>query len=226
MNYIKIYYDIINNAKLRGLDKKKLDGYFEKHHIIPKCYFKSTKIASYKENLVLLTAREHYICHCLLWKSNKSDNRMMLAMYRIINGNKIKYTSLTSKEYEALKLFYSNYIKISRTGEKNPNFGKKFSIETKKKMCDNHADFNGKNNPMFGVSRPGKDAPNYGKTHNDETKQRMRNIKIGNSYAKKPCVIDGMQYDSVNSAIIDKKISKPTIILRLKSENYENYYYI
>ena len=29
MNCQRIYDEIISNAKLRGLDKKKLDGYFE-----------------------------------------------------------------------------------------------------------------------------------------------------------------------------------------------------
>ena len=226
MNYIKIYYDIINFAKLRGLNKKKLAYYTEKHHIIPKCYFKTPKQASYKENLVLLTAREHYLCHCLLWKNNKSDYRMMLAMHRIINGNKIKYASLTSKEYEILKIFYSDYIKVNRSGLNNPNFGKKFSDDIKEKMRNNHADVNGEKNPMFGISRCGKDAPNFGKRHDNKTKERMRNVKIGNTYARKRCVVDGTQYESVKSAVIDRKISQPTMILRLKSEKYKNYYYI
>ena len=87
MNYIKIYYDIINNAKLRGLDKKKLDGYFEEHHIIPACYFKSRKISSYKENLVLLTASEHLLCHHLLWKNDIDNGSLMLAYHKMALSN-------------------------------------------------------------------------------------------------------------------------------------------
>jgi hypothetical protein len=143
MNYIRIYYEIINNAKLRGLNKKNLCYYTEKHHIIPKCYFKTTKIASYKENLVLLTAREHYLCHCLLWKNNKNDNRMLLSVYRLMHGNKIKYSNLTSKEYEILKIGYSTYLKNFKAGINAPNFGKKFSDKTRQKMKDNHANVNG-----------------------------------------------------------------------------------
>ena len=30
------YKQLVNSAKTRGLDKSKLDGYFEKHHIIPR----------------------------------------------------------------------------------------------------------------------------------------------------------------------------------------------
>ena len=93
-------------------------------------------------------------------------------------------------------------------------------------MRNNHADVNGEKNPMFGISRCGKDAPNFGKRHDNKTKERMRNVKIGNTYARKRCVVDGTQYESVKSAVIDRKISQPTMILRLKSEKYKNYYYI
>jgi len=56
MNYQKIYDQIIERAKNR-----KLEGYKEKHHIIPKCLGGPDN----KENLVELTAREHFLCHLL-----------------------------------------------------------------------------------------------------------------------------------------------------------------
>lgn len=35
--YTKTYDQLIQKkAKLRGLDKSKLEGYYEKHHIVPK----------------------------------------------------------------------------------------------------------------------------------------------------------------------------------------------
>ena len=52
-------------------------------------------------------------------------------------------------------------ISESLTGEKNPNFGKHFSEETRKRMSDNHADLSGENHPMFG------------KHHTEETKSKM-----------------------------------------------------
>lgn len=58
MNYEKIYNQIIERAKLSNRIKSK-ENYFEKHHIIPKCLGGDNE----KENLVLLTAREHFICH-------------------------------------------------------------------------------------------------------------------------------------------------------------------
>jgi hypothetical protein len=55
MNYEKIYDCIIKRAKTR-----KLEGYVEKHHIIPKCMGGSNE----KQNIVELTAREHFYVIC------------------------------------------------------------------------------------------------------------------------------------------------------------------
>ena len=59
MEYTRIYNQLIERAQNRTLE-----GYVEKHHIIPKCLGGSNN----KENLVELTAREHFLCHKLLTK--------------------------------------------------------------------------------------------------------------------------------------------------------------
>lgn len=130
MNYIKIYYDIINKAKLRGLNKKKLEGYFEKHHIIPACYFKSRNIATYNENLVLLTAKEHFICHQLLWKNDKINSSLFLAFHKMTfskGKTKRPVRVLTSKQFELVRkaLHEANVKGITGFGKarkNNPEF--------------------------------------------------------------------------------------------------------
>ncbi len=57
--YTTIYYNIVNRAKSRPIN-----GYTEKHHIIPKSLNGTNK----KDNLVHLTAKEHRLCHLLLTK--------------------------------------------------------------------------------------------------------------------------------------------------------------
>lgn len=57
MDYEKNYYDYINYVK--NIDRK-LD-YSEIHHIIPRCLGGSND----KSNLVVLTAREHFLAHYL-----------------------------------------------------------------------------------------------------------------------------------------------------------------
>ena len=68
--YTKWYYSIIQNSK-----KHSIDGYFELHHIVPKSFFKTVSQTgwldgdpNHPDNLVKLTAREHFICHLLLTK--------------------------------------------------------------------------------------------------------------------------------------------------------------
>ena len=75
--YSCYYYSIINKAKSRATSKreaKKILGYVEKHHIIPKVLGGTND----EDNIVFLTAREHFICHRLLTKmvSGKSKYQM------------------------------------------------------------------------------------------------------------------------------------------------------
>jgi hypothetical protein len=60
--YSKCYFSIISNAKQKSRTKR--EGYFERHHIIPKCSPFNGNNSN--DNLVLLTPKEHYICHLLL----------------------------------------------------------------------------------------------------------------------------------------------------------------
>lgn len=62
MNYQKIHDNIIANAK--SLNRQKGVDYYELHHIIPRAVGGTDD----DENLVLLTCKEHFIVHYLLWK--------------------------------------------------------------------------------------------------------------------------------------------------------------
>jgi group I intron endonuclease len=48
------------------------------------------------------------------------------------------------------------------SGENHPNYGKTPSLETRKSMSENHADFNGKNNPAFGTKQSYASSLYYG----------------------------------------------------------------
>lgn len=65
MNYKRIY-NIINKRKSERPTK-----YSERHHIIPRCLGGDDSL----ENLIIVTAREHYILHailCKIYPNNKS----------------------------------------------------------------------------------------------------------------------------------------------------------
>jgi len=120
MNYQKIYNQIIKKAKIR-----KNTGYIEKHHIIPKCLGGSNK----KENLVELTAREHFLCHMLLCEIYPNENKLKYALY-LMNIGKQKHKNvnyqISSRTYDRLRQEHSLMLT-----------GKPRSFETKQKISKN-----------------------------------------------------------------------------------------
>ena len=78
--YTRWYYNIVNHAKTRTIT-----GYTEKHHIIPK----SCGGGNSKNNLVALTAKEHFICHLLLIRMAEGQFRykMAYALNRMLTTN-------------------------------------------------------------------------------------------------------------------------------------------
>ena len=70
--YTRWYYDIVDRAKTRT---SLADNYYEKHHIVPKSLGGNNST----DNLINLSAREHFICHWLLTKmvSNKKEKYQM-----------------------------------------------------------------------------------------------------------------------------------------------------
>ena len=100
MNYRKIYISIIVKAKNRELDKNE---YYEKHHVLPRSLFPNW--IKRKENIVFLTAREHYFCHQLLTKIYPCK-KMYFALWQMSMKiyNKKQYNfNISSREYERNK---------------------------------------------------------------------------------------------------------------------------
>ena len=140
MNYQSIYNQIIERAKNR-----KLEDYKEKHHIIPKCLGGSNN----KENLVDLTAREHFLCHRLLCEIYPNNNKLWYALWLMAIGknkqSSLDYYLITSREYERVKKEFINKIKgttkPSNAGRK-VTWGNKISESLKGKP--KHSGFGGK----------------------------------------------------------------------------------
>ena len=93
MNYQKHYDTLINRAKNRLLE-----GYSERHHIIPRCMGGTNR----KDNLVALTAEEHYVAHQLLVKMYPDNDKLIYAaqMMTISSSHNIR----NNKLYGWLKL--------------------------------------------------------------------------------------------------------------------------
>jgi len=97
--YITWYFNIIEKALSEN--RTYISGTHERHHILPRSLFPEYK--NDKKNLVILTFREHFICHVLLWKHYKKikDKKAIIKTGHVLV--KIKYFSLTGRKYEIAK---------------------------------------------------------------------------------------------------------------------------
>lgn len=128
--YTAWYFNIVNAAKERDIPS----CYCEKHHIIPKCFGGPNT----PDNLVILTAREHYICHLLLMKMviDKRRQFQMVAAFTYMTHMKKKGTleRYTSRSFAFHKSLCSRIKSIAMSGDGNPRFGVVMSQETKDKI--------------------------------------------------------------------------------------------
>jgi hypothetical protein len=102
---------IINKAKSEN--RVKFNGiYYEKHHILPKSLFPLW--TKRKSNLVLLTAREHFICH--LMASKIWSGVMVYALWRLINNKQQKYVIKGGYDYQKIKEAFAKENSKAKTG--------------------------------------------------------------------------------------------------------------
>ena len=98
MDYTKIYSQLI--ARARNFQRS---GYTETHHIVPRCLDGQDN----PENLVELTAREHFIAHRLLNKIHPKVPGLFFALYRMMYDGRDR--KVTSRVYATLKAKFIVY---------------------------------------------------------------------------------------------------------------------
>ena len=113
-----------NNIIIKAQNRASPEEYTEKHHIIPKSLGGSDD----NNNLVVLTSREHYLCHRLLAKMTLGDSKkkMIYALYCITHvrnkGQSSRYIP-NSKIYAQIKEEWRLSIKGREPWNKNIKTG-------------------------------------------------------------------------------------------------------
>lgn len=160
MNYRKVYESIVSPKPHRY----KGDGtYYERHHILPKCMGGDNS----KENLVLLTAREHFIAHRLLIRVYPKVGKLVSALMACMMFSKGRAQVTTGRKYEAAKIECRKKLSPVMKGAGNPFWGKEHSPESLEKMR---------------AARPsiiGEKNPNYGNKWTEEQKRALSLKKMG-----------------------------------------------
>lgn len=183
--YTKLYYNIVDRAKQRILNS---DIYTEKHHIIPECFFINRKRKGAPgwligdpddiNNIVQLTAKEHYLCHVLLTKMTvgKAKSKMCNALWRFVSGKSQiikRHCKVTSRIYETVKIQISKDAAIRAHATHS---GMKRSEITKKKISN--ANKGKKRTPEQNAANSERQlASNY--QHNQQTIEKIRQASVG-----------------------------------------------
>lgn len=95
--YQKLYFKIIGNRLQSPLSDT---VYTESHHILPRCMSGQ----NHKQNLVCVSAREHFILHWLLTKMTDGRSRYkMLEAFQIFQNNKSRGLRMTSRAIASMR---------------------------------------------------------------------------------------------------------------------------
>lgn len=181
MDYNRLYNNIVNKAKSEN--RQKGTGiYYEAHHIIPICLGGAGTRSEWKwhPNIVLLTAKEHFICHRLLCRMYPGNTKLVYALWRMCTSksNNQQRIVVSPLAYEEARL---QYIKS------NPKKGKKLSGEVKNRMSVAALNRD-PSRKVFGrkesegtrfkksVSKLGKRNPMFGRKMTEEQKELRRKL--------------------------------------------------
>lgn len=146
MDYQKHYSLLIESRKQNPTES----DYHEKHHILPR----SLGGDDSKENLVKLTAREHFVAHLLLAKIH--GGKMWAALAYMSRGDvkSAQGVRVGARLYASIRQRDIEWRRVAYAGENNYWYGKKIPEEHRAKMRGPRPSIAGKNNPGFGKKFP------------------------------------------------------------------------
>lgn len=116
MNHQLVYQALIERAKNRILPP---EVYVERHHIVPRCVGGTDA----KNNIIPLTAREHFIAHQLLIHIYPFEYKLVLAAKIMCYSSHKNAKRLNSKEYSWIRERFGKAMKICQGAENNSQFG-------------------------------------------------------------------------------------------------------
>ena len=205
-------------------------AYTENHHIIPK----SLGGSDTKDNLVKLTARQHFIAHWILWKAydNKQMHDAFWLMCNMKSKNQERTYKINSKIYDTLKnqrsLLISEQMtknnpstredvkELRRIAAKGNTWGKYnkgmiFTETHRKNLSESH-----KGTPTSDKQKASVSEANKKRKGTYPTKKAVESKKI-------KCFCEGVEYNSITEA--QKQYTGIcNVWKRLDNPKYPNFY--
>lgn len=175
MNY-KLHYDRL----IKRAQGRKLSGYRERHHIVPKCLGGDNS----KANVVELTAEEHYVAHQLLVKIYPTSERLAWAAMNM-TGNSWKHSGRTNKLYGWLRRRVADRVSKRLKGvSKTPEHRAALSAAKLGKKRGAHSDIHRKRISLANIeASKSKDyshlrCPEYRRRQSERMKEIWKQRKI------------------------------------------------
>lgn len=172
MNYQKIYDSLVERARSRELSPS---CYYEKHHVTPKCLGGEDT----PDNIVSLTAEEHFLAHQILVKLHPTHYGICFAAFRMTTHTHGGRTN--NKLYGWLrKRLAQNVPKRGPMSQETKDKlsmakrGAKWSQATRDKMSTYYS-----TRVMSEREKSNRIIASTGRKHSEETKQKIADSKIG-----------------------------------------------
>lgn len=214
VDYQGIYSRLVEKRRNSPLPE---DEYCEIHHIVPKSEGGSDE----PDNLVKLTAREHYVAHLLLARIY-NDFNMWCAVWMMSND---KRRPITSHQYESARKnrsrLMSRHMKLlAKEGHidkwKFSQLGKRLSENAKKNLS---VKMKGNQNGIgvHNISEEGRrkmSAAHKGKVVSQETRKKLSLAGKGRTPHNKGAHLSDEQKEKLRQANLGKKQSPETISKR------------
>jgi len=185
MDYKRIYDQLCDRAKARSIV-----DYTERHHVVPRCLGGSDCV----DNLVKLTAREHFLAHLLLRKIHPDSLGLVYAVWMMSSKETVRLNSksfaklreqvielqraktISAEHKESLRLHATGRKVAQETKDKIgiSNSGKKRTpemIETYKAARVSRV--------ISAETREKMNASKRGKSHSEEHKSKIRSACTG-----------------------------------------------
>ena len=188
MDYKKVYDALMEKRRSNPVPN---DEYGERHHIVPR----SEGGTDDPENLVRLTAREHYIAHLLLAKIY-NDFKMICALQMM----RTMKNETTKREFKVNSRLY-NSLKIRRSKMMSERMkGHPVSEKVRLAMA------------KTGSTNKGKKPWNTGKSPTDEVKAKLRKANLGKK--RSPEFIEKFRKSMMGHAVSDETKRKLSVALK------------
>lgn len=104
ITYLTIYHNMMQQRQQRGWTRKNAPCYVEQHHITPKCLGGTNE----SDNLVFLTAREHFIAHHLLHRAYPDNYHIAFAFTCMSMRD---HVPITPREFAYLRQLHTDSLK-------------------------------------------------------------------------------------------------------------------